>query len=30
MEEIRLGKYQHFKGIICEVIGIAKHTETLE
>ena len=27
---MKLGKYQHFKGRIYEVIGIAKHTETLE
>ena len=27
---IKLGKYRHFKGNEYEVIGIAKHTETLE
>jgi len=27
---MKLGKYRHFKGLECEVIGIAKHSETLE
>jgi len=27
---LRLGKYRHYKGNEYEVIGIAKHSETLE
>jgi hypothetical protein len=30
MSELKLGKYQHYKGKFYEVIGIAKHSETLE
>ena len=28
--EIKLGKYRHFKGNEYRVIGVAKHSETLE
>lgn len=27
---MELGKYQHYKGSLVEVIGIANHSETLE
>ncbi len=30
MEEIKCGRYRHFKGNEYRVIGIAKHSETLE
>lgn len=30
MSEVKLGKYQHFKGQFYEVIGVGKHTETAE
>lgn len=30
MDEIRLGKYRHFKGNEYEVIGLARHSETME
>lgn len=30
MNEIKLGKYRHFKGNNYEVVGIAKNSETLE
>ncbi len=29
-DKIKLGKYQHFKGKFYEVVGIARHSETLE
>ena len=30
MSTIKLGRYRHYKGREYEVIGIAKHSETLE
>lgn len=27
---VKIGKYRHFKGNMYEVIGIGKHSETLE
>lgn len=27
---LKLGKYRHYKGNVYEVIGIAKHSETIE
>jgi len=29
-EKLSLGKYEHYKGNQYEIIGIAKHSETLE
>ena len=29
-EEVKLGKYKHFKGEVMEVLCIGKHSETLE
>jgi hypothetical protein len=29
MEEIKPGRYQHYKGNFYEVIGVARHSETL-
>ena len=28
--DIKLGKYRHFKGMEYEVLGVAKHSESLE
>ncbi len=30
MEELKIGKYRHFKGHDIEVIGVAHHSETEE
>lgn len=30
MDEIKLGKYRHYKGKEYQVLGVAKHSETLE
>lgn len=30
MSEIQLGQYEHYKGKRYEVIGVARHSETLE
>lgn len=30
VKQIKLGKYQHYKGKMYEVIGVAHHSETLE
>ncbi|MGN1419054.1 MAG: DUF1653 domain-containing protein [Acutalibacteraceae bacterium] len=30
MQEIKPGRYRHFKGNEYEVIGVARHSETLE
>ena len=30
MSELKLGKYRHYKGKCYEVIGLARHSETLE
>ena len=30
MEDLKLGKYQHYKGKFYEVIEVASHSETME
>ena len=30
MKDLKLGKYKHYKGNFYRVIGVAKHSETLE
>jgi len=30
MSELKIGKYKHYKGNFYKVIGVAKHSETLE
>lgn len=30
MDDIKLGKYKHYKGNFYEVLGVARHSETLE
>jgi len=30
MNEIRTGKYRHYKGKLYEVLGVGRHSETLE
>lgn len=30
MEKLKLGKYKHYKGNFYKVLGVAKHSETLE
>ena len=30
MNDIKYGKYRHFKGNLYEVVGIAHHSETME
>jgi hypothetical protein len=30
MSEIKIGQYKHYKGNLYEVVGVARHSETLE
>jgi len=30
LEELKIGKYQHYKGNFYEVIGVATHSETMD
>ncbi len=30
MQNLKLGRYKHFKGNFYEVVGVARHSETLE
>jgi hypothetical protein len=30
MKQVKLGKYRHYKGKFYEVVGVARHSETLE
>ncbi len=30
MKKVKLGKYQHYKGKFYKVIGVARHSETME
>ena len=30
MDELKIGRYRHFKGKLYEVLGIGRHSETLE
>jgi len=30
MDDVKLGKYKHYKGNMYQVIGIGRHSETLE
>ena len=29
-EDVKLGKYEHYRGKLYEVLGVARHSETLE
>ena len=30
MDDVKIGKYRHYKGKLHQVIGVGRHTETLE